>query len=114
MPSVDQHQIQYSSNKNVIGQISSLNPIPFDWIITIHFYAALHLVEKKLAQYKTHNENHKQRNNAIRSPLFRSISADYLALYNESQSARYNCSTMTMGKVKQAEIHLSKIENQLT
>jgi hypothetical protein len=113
MPSTEQHQNQYLSNKQVIGQLNDLDPLPYDWIITIHFYAALHLVEKKLAQHQKHNQNHKERNRTILSPLFRAIAADYMALYNESQSARYNCSIMTEGKVKQAAGYLTNIERQL-
>lgn len=112
MPSSDQHETQFKSNIETLHYLSNATSPSYDWMITIYFYAAMHLIEKKLAEYNKHSENHGERNLSVRT-LFRKIKVSYDTLYIESQNARYNCIDMTEGKLRIAETHFKIIEKEL-
>lgn len=112
MPTFEDHNLNYSTNLAVAdGMLKSSNP-PNDWIITIYFYAALHLIEKTLSNHGLHSGNHKERFSNVRSHLG-CIAIPYQSLYNESKQARYDCVEMTSGKVERAKRNLDKIAEEL-
>lgn len=113
MPDCKQHQDKYTSNFEVATALATLDKAPNDWIVTLYFYTALHLVEKKLADQEIHSETHTIRFRNIRQHL-RQIYVEYQALYNESLEARYNCTEMTPGKVVNAKRNLDLITKKLT
>jgi len=108
MPSEAEHEDQYVSNLKTIDLLSTSENPPYDWIVTIYFYAAVHLIEKKYAQYGKHNGNHLERNDCVKT-FFKKIQVYYESLYIDSQSARYDCVEMTPGKVALAKNHLEQI-----
>ncbi|MFD0716592.1 hypothetical protein [Paenibacillus sp. GCM10027626] len=112
MPSVEAHDQKYSSNMGVAENLYGIQNPPYDWIVTVYFYAALHLVEKKLAPLGVHAADHRERNEKVRK-LFRKISVYYESLYLESQNARYDCIEITPGKANLAKNHLEKIREYL-
>lgn len=67
----------------------------FDWKITCLFYSAIHLL-KALANHRgkaigdTHFDINKNIRNDGKMPLARTAYRNYMALYNYSQSARYD------------------------
>ncbi len=109
MPSVDEHHKQYSSNVSVIDELYKLVKPPYDWMVTVYFYAVVHLVEKKLAELNYHTDNHLDRGTLVKK-LLKNIQISYETLYIESQNARYNCVEMTAGKVNVAKSHFQQIE----
>ena len=113
MPGVEAHEGQYKKNLRVVEILRTSDNPPYDWIVTLYFYAALHLVERALAKHNHHSTDHVNRNEKVRSPLFQKITPYYESLYIESQNARYECVEMTLGKVKVAKSHLEAIEKQL-
>lgn len=60
----------------------------YDWEVVGIFYAALHLVDARLASSGIHPRNHAKRNQEVENRL-RFIGAEYLALYNMARDARY-------------------------
>ncbi|PJN53670.1 hypothetical protein PAEVO_03910 [Paenibacillus sp. GM2FR] len=113
MPDCKQHQDKSTSNLEVATALITLDKVPNDWIVTLYFYTALHLVEKKLADKAIHSETHSIRFRNIRQHL-RTIFIEYQALYNESLEARYNCTEMTPGKVNNAKQNLDSITQKLS
>lgn len=114
------HENQYKKN------ISLLQYDPFssdkckykDWKITIIFYAAVHIVEMKLAEFLGeevgHTSNHKSRNNIIMiKKEFQTIKTQYMALYRLSRETRYDCIDVKDRKVESAIKCLEHIKKEL-
>lgn len=113
MPSVTAHQEQYEENKTVLEQLDMI-PISNKWKVTVSFYAALHLVEKQLAEYNQHFKEHKTRNKFIESQkMFEPIREAYDALYIESKRARYTCLKIHDKNVTDAKLYLTTIEDHI-
>ena len=115
MPTKDQHIEQYKHNKQLLDLpiFNAKDTEHKDWAITISFYIALHLIERKLAEAvpPKHSPNHYARNYNVRSMLlFRPVAAQYKTLYDESIKARYNCKAFTVSDVETALAILHDIE----
>jgi hypothetical protein len=64
----------------------------YDWAVTVLFYAALHLTQAYLQRSEISAENHRQRDQEIRSSEeLRPILDPYRALKAHSENARYRC-----------------------
>ncbi|MDB5056178.1 MAG: hypothetical protein JWM44_4228 [Bacilli bacterium] len=111
MPTLDEHVKQFQKNISVVETLESLDNPPNDWIVVIAFYAALHLVEKKmLADHNQKFSRHSQRNKLIATQrTLEDISAEYDSLFMESCKYRYDCRTPSPGKLKIAKQNLQKI-----
>ncbi len=97
-PSQQEHKEQACVNLEVASfmeeqDIDSRGGPAYDWVVTTLFYAALHLIESKLAEQDLHCSSHYQRRKAVHNCL-PSISDHYQDLYHASRSARYNCETI--------------------
>lgn len=70
---------------------SGVTPPHDDWVITIAFYSALHLVDAYLAEEMNRTpESHRERNQVLRGhPLLSSISPEYNSLRSASERVRY-------------------------
>ena len=116
MPSIEQHKNQYIHNKQLLGNSELNNDSNNDWLITIIFYCAVHLVELSFAsgKYGFHNDGHQQRNLAVRGDvILKDIACEYLTLYNQSIRSRYKCQNLKKSDVKQAMEILQSIEDCL-
>ena len=118
MPTVSQHSNQYVHNKEILAlsEFDLTKNTNYDWIVTITFYTALHLVEKALASLSNpyHSKKHKDRNNLVFSvDILKPIATHYQTLYNQSLRARYNCYSFTTSDVQQVLNYLQIIEKQL-
>jgi hypothetical protein len=108
MPTIEEHKAQYDSNIKVIAAVSGLEPVPKDWLVTMYFYSALHLVEAKLAKMEIPTDVHRDRNFKVKKHL-KPISRFYLDLFYASQASRYNCIEMTQEHVDTAKGNLDQI-----
>jgi hypothetical protein len=112
MPTPKQHQQKADDNRAFLNAILSTGPP--EWVATVAFYTAVHLVEKLLAYSGNHSKNHEERGSAVRKD-FRQIYSQYHELFNNSLIARYGTSgkfSMTLDKTKQLLVndYLAKIE----
>jgi hypothetical protein len=110
------HYDQYQRNKNLLNEqcFDTDKSIYFDWIVTIYFYAAVHLIEMELAKHNQHIMNHVRRNKAVYAiSSLKPICKEYETLYRQSRKARYECTTFDVNKIKAIITLFSKIEGQL-
>lgn len=94
MPSRANHLAQADRNERLSQAISETDPIPegaTDWVITLLFYSALHLVDAFLDQSRSiHPSSHRNREWYLSTILqFRPIVRNYMNLYERSLDARY-------------------------
>jgi hypothetical protein len=101
------HAQQATHNQNFLGTIDP-NLFP-DWIVTVAFYKAVHVVEGLLVRKGKGTGNHAQRNLALKTQ-FASVWKDYHPLYNQSRVARYWCVPFKPVDVGQAITRLQHVE----
>ncbi|MGG0185747.1 hypothetical protein [Bacillus rhizoplanae] len=94
--SVAGNENQYKRNKVFLSQLTTSGNPEHNWIITVAFYTALHLVEQNLKNKGFCATNHIKRNNLVGTKL-REIRGEYKSLYDKSRESRYDC--FTFGKV---------------
>ena len=115
MPTRQQHIKKYEENKLLLGtKLSVENAEFYNWIVTVAFYAALHLVEARLADDNIDSSDHTARNNNVeRFNYFQPIRAKYKVLYDRSRVARYDATFMNEKKARFALSCLETIEHEL-
>ena len=92
MPAEDAHFDQAVHNQQFVESLDVDSTEYLDWVVVGAFYAAVHLVERFLAQYNSHPESHRQRCNAMASiETLKPVFKDYRELYTESEDCRYLC-----------------------
>ncbi|MHB8077409.1 hypothetical protein [Desulfosporosinus fructosivorans] len=119
MSNVQQHIGQYRKNKGLLSESLFLINDEcryLDWVTTIIFYTALHLVHSHLASEPLYameqlRDTHGKLNNLVSTlSKFKHISAEYNLLYMESRKARYGCIPFRARKVQQLYDKLQLIE----
>ena len=117
MPTAQQHLDQYNHNKQFLGEdLLDCDNTPYlDWILTIAFYAAIHLFEKHLADKNMHSGNHDQRlDNINKYTVLKQLKKPYSELKRASENARYKCHEYSPDDVKKFLRHeLLQIKNTL-
>lgn len=75
MPSIEEHKRKYDENRRLLDTNLNIKYCDFyNWIVTVSFYAALHLVEAKLAEHGIDSKDHFARSsNVERFNQFKSI-----------------------------------------
>lgn len=118
---IDVRMLQYKKNKMALQSLQESKFEHYDWIVTITFYAALHLVHSKLVNLLTSEEarkiiNHDSRNDYVckQKKLGKEVARLYKALYNSSRSARYNCTSVSEESANEAKRNLEVLENELS
>lgn len=112
---LDEHKSQYESNKILLNKELDIKTCPYyDWVVTVAFYSALHLVEGELAKCNAHCETHKHRNDTVcGNPMFLKIRSKYKALYDRSIVARYYAKPLNKKKAEEALMLLGEIEKTI-
>lgn len=115
MPSTEEHIKKYNENRKLLDTNLNIEQCDFyNWIVTVSFYAALHLVEAKLAESGIDSKDHFARgNNVERFGQFKTIRNQYKTLYDKSRIARYDGTFMNKKKGQFALKCLNDIEDQL-
>lgn len=90
MPSKAAHTLAASENQKAIDYLCvKLEEFP-QWVATVAFYKALHIVEAVLAAEGKHTDEHKVRNRLLKTtPKYEHIWKHYRPLFNDSMIARY-------------------------
>lgn len=114
MPSPSEHDEQYRKNKSFLDTLD-IDKTPYlDWVATIAFYSALHLVQIMLSQKGINPADHRERMAYVsRLKELKQVSAKYHVLYMESCKARYNCKKYTLETIRPVLACLVDIESQL-
>lgn len=109
------HKDKYLENKSILeNEMNVETSSHYNWIATIAFYAALHLVESELAKNGIHSKTHSDRGNVVeRYAAFRNIRNQYKNLHDRSIVARYEGSNINKAKAEQALRWLKDIENEI-
>lgn len=113
MPNEKQHRLQYQRNKEtIIFLLSSPNPY-YEWVVTVAFYTALHLVDlvitKKLGFDPIHS--HSDRDKYLEKlSCLKEIRQEYKSLQLDSKQARYYCVPFNKVKAEKSLDKLAKIE----
>jgi hypothetical protein len=85
------HQLKAASNQSFLEQIGDAHA---EWIATVAFYKAVHLVEAVRARKVQHSTNHQQRNDWVRRQ-FPNLWMEYRPLYDISRLVRYTETSIT-------------------
>lgn len=116
MPTADNHHRQYSRNL-CLSREGVIKSNYADWHVTVCFYAALHLVDEKLAELSCVPATHAARDRCIRDRLnktYPGLWAKYDVLRNYSIKARYECVRYGKIETKLAEDLLVDIRGMLS
>lgn len=119
MASGEQHLEKYEFNRELLkNEMSVQNTKHYDWIVTIAFYSALHLIEMEIFNSeeisREHTDNHKQRTKIIKDCCeFKNIEAAYQQLNTRSWHARYTGFHTNEKHAKRMMQNLEIIENEL-
>lgn len=112
MPDLDTHQKQVEHNHQTTAYLQQAGDDYLDWVVTLLFYTALHLVDQVL--YHTaqlHPRNHFQRHAAIANTLaLTPIYPDYHELEHQSRRSRYECARFTSEEIERLSDGLARIE----
>jgi len=105
------HLQKADSNQAFLDTITDEFP---DWIATVGFYKAVHLVEALFARRGCSSHTHRQRNFMLRKNHIE-IWRDFQPLYNASKLLRYTNRTMPVSKVRNELIgkRLARVENAI-
>ena len=112
MPDALTHQRKAEHNRRAIAHLQSAGDEYLDWVVTVMFYTALHLVDQVLYHYTRANpRDHRQRHAAIASqvrlaPIYR----DYREREWQSQRSRYECAPFTPAEVHALSARLDHIQ----
>jgi len=103
VPASYKHVHQYKRNRALLdSELFNDGQCKYqEWVVVIMFYAALHLVDKRVAAVKVHPRNHKDRIKFVNKVLPSHIASKYYTLYMESRKARYDCIEFPYEKVKE-------------
>ena len=116
MPNSAEHMRKYNLNKIVLTEaLDRCNKSHYDWITTVCFYSALHIVEAKFAKKNIDHKNHKDRENEMReSDLFnRKLTDKYKMLSTYSKIARYGPGSIDSTLVSCSLQYLKDIEDEI-
>lgn len=96
---------------------AGVEPTHRDWVITIVFYSALHLIDAYAVEImETKPRNHQQRNQLVRTDhVLASIAGQYLSLSTASRTARYQpLASFQADDVQQAFDQLTDVRQLVT
>jgi hypothetical protein len=117
MPETHEHLQQAQHNQALIQQLSGT---PYqDWVVTVAFYTAAHLIEAWLATKNLHPLGHVVRLQYIRDwwgrePALQSVFRPYRELQTQSEKARYQCLPFSENDVRNLILPLvTEVESEI-
>ncbi len=112
MPDIVTHQQQVGHNRQVSTYLQLAGDTFLDWVVTVMFYTALHLIDQVLAHNAgLHPRNHRQRHAAMsQQPALAPVYRDYRELEHQSWRSRYEGARFTAQEVQQLASRLNRIE----
>jgi hypothetical protein len=116
MPDATAHLRQAHRNRDLIELLEPANTEYLDWVVTVCFYAAVHLVESWFASKNLHFEAHTQRDDWLGKvkEMRRVVWPRYKELEFYSRQARYQCVAFDRDFVqKRLLVFLDEIEREI-
>ena len=115
MPDLITHQRQVAHNRAVAAYLEQAGDEHLDWVVTVDFYTAMHLMDQVLFhQQRLNPRNHQQRHAAIaNTPELSPLYADYRELEHQSRQSRYECVRFSKNEVESLKMRLNHIEQTI-
>ncbi len=116
MPNNSSHLAQYQKNKELLSveEMAIDTTRHLDWVITIVFYCAVHLVESELAKKPFCSNDHRERLEEIKkTSTLQPILNEYHTLFHASKKVRYLCFNYVKKDARRFYSLLEKIANHL-
>ena len=116
MATKEEHLIKYRTNKNILENVLDVKQGEHsDWITTVSFYAALHVIESVFAKQRIDNRTHLEREKKILETdlISRKVADKYQQLKTYSRIARYGPSCITPTISAYSKVLLKDIEESL-
>lgn len=117
MPTTQEHRKKYKDNKEMLNALFDMNISAHrNWIVTMSFYMALHVIEAKLHKERgTHSHDHKERARLIdETGLFSNkVRQKYKQLESYSKIARYEKDDIRLAVAEQMKRFAMEIEAEV-
>jgi len=117
MPTQQKHEEQVMRNKQILAldDFDSSSTQFGDWVVTIAFYTAVHLIERELAKIPYDSKHHDDREASMWAcgGKLKKIFHDYKTLKAASLRTRYHCCLFSAQDTKIYLNCLDTIENTL-
>ena len=115
MPTLDQHKNKYEHSRMLLDNELSIDSCTnYDWIVTVAFYVAMHLLEGEMSKSGIHTRTHVDRDVMVaRNRAFIKIRSKYKMLHDRSIVARYGAQCLDKKKAEQALQLLADIEKEI-
>lgn len=115
MPTAIKHFDHYRRNRSVLDRIRGLENPPYDWVVTIAFYTALHLIEHRIVSITgSGSDNHGDMTRCVdRLAELKPIQRYYDSLKTNGWKARYKCVPFQKNQTDALISHLEEIERCL-
>lgn len=115
MPKISEHKKKYLENKDIAENVLDITIEGHrNWIATICFYAAMHIIDMQLAKDNIHSKSHIEREEQITksSRISRKVNLEYKHLRTMSRVARYNADSIGPTVADQLIRYLHNIEEE--
>ena len=117
MPTAQEHRKKYQDNKGLLNTLFDMNISAHrNWIVTMSFYMALHIIEAKLHKEKgIHSRDHKERARFLdETGLFSNkVRLKYKQLETNSKIARYEKDDIRWAVAEQMKRFAMEIEAEI-
>ena len=115
MPKISEHRKKYLENKDIAEKVLNISIEGHrNWIATICFYAAMHVIDMQLAKDNIHSKTHLEREEQIAksSRISRKVNQEYKHLRSMSRVARYEADSIPPTVANQLIRFLHHIEEE--
>lgn len=115
MPKQSEHRNKYKENKQILETVLDVrNKEHCNWITTIAFYTALHIIEHEFAKENIDNKTHSERENRMQDSdkFSNKILSMFKQMSSNSKIARYKAENVSPTIANQMLIYLQKIEEE--
>ena len=114
MPGINDHLDQVKHNQRSLRLLRWLSSFFADWLVTVQFYTALHLVDAYLATKNIHPTYHRLRGQYLFDDRqLQMVYREYQDLENLSRTARYDVHPPTRQNLKDCASSLAVIQHHL-
>ena len=117
MPTAKEHRKKYQDNKELLNTLLDIKIDSHrNWIVTMSFYTALHIIEAKLhKELGIHSHDHKERARLIdETGLFSNkVRQKYKQLETYSKNARYEKDDIRLAVAEQMKRFVVEIEAEV-
>lgn len=115
MPKISEHKKKYLENKDIAENVLDITKEGHrNWIATICFYAAMHIIDMQLAKDNIHSKSHIEREEQIAksSRISPKVNQKYKHLRTMSRIARYDAGSIAPTIADQLIRYLHNIEEE--